>query len=402
MHPLVAQLLYAKMILCFLFINSDYDSLSLLYMFLIIIWCSYGNVFQLGAAASLIIKEGSIGSLLVRMPWKGKGCQVEVDELEVVLAPRLRSNSSSGNGTCSTSQDGPHTIHHDVGKPGHDALDSATTSTSSDVHEGVKTIAKMVKWFLTSFHVKIKNLIVALDPNLEKDETEAATCTTLVLRITEIECGTCVSEESSSSNSSKIESFLGISKLMNFVKFQGAILELLRMDNVDGRTSLDEKFTGYCPSNAATPIAVGKEGGISGSLKLSIPWNDGSLDIRRINADVYVDPLKLRFQPIILKWFLLSWEVLKNLANDGRAHTSCKTAESVYFNSASHFHSSAIPTNQDVHIGGTISTNLYAPNSEELVTGTTPPGSHLIHDWVPRSVSYKQNVGTEDVDFGAR
>ena len=56
--------------------------------------------------ASVMIKEGSIGSLSIQMPWKGKSFQVELDKLELVLAPCLKkSNTPAGDETGSFVQD---------------------------------------------------------------------------------------------------------------------------------------------------------------------------------------------------------------------------------------------------------------------------------------------------------
>ncbi|XWS62888.1 hypothetical protein CRYUN_Cryun06bG0049300 [Craigia yunnanensis] len=197
------------------------------------------------------------------MPWKGKGCQLEVDELELLLASCLENRFSSADETCSSSDDGNHYMHSDLGKLSNDTAGSA--GKFNNVHEGVKTIAKMVKWFLTSFNMKIKKLIVAFDPSLKKDE-KVGFHRTLVLRISETECGTCVSGDAGLGDEARAHSFLGISQLKNFVKFQGAVLELLKIEDVDNqscapRTS-EMTFSGLysdcSPSNASIPIMSGK------------------------------------------------------------------------------------------------------------------------------------------------
>lgn len=116
------------------------------------------------------MKEGSIGSLLVTMPWKGKGCEIEVEELELVFAPCGGHKNEFGTESCVLKQDGNYPIGHDSGKVAQEKVENVTVSASVDVHEGVKTIAKMVKWLLTSFHVKVKKLIVAFDSSLVENE----------------------------------------------------------------------------------------------------------------------------------------------------------------------------------------------------------------------------------------
>lgn len=362
----------------------------------------------------MIIKEGSIGSLSVKMPWKGKGFQVEVDELELVLAPCPKNNSPAGGESSGFRQDTNHHMHGEVGKLQHDTMENGAKSISVDVHEGVKTIAKMLKWLLTSFHVKVKRLIVAFEPYLEKDEKELGSQRNLVLRISEIECGTFVSENANSISNTSVESFLGINQLTSFVKFQGAVLELLHMDDVDNQTcipcapgsSLGENR--HCPSNATTPIVTGKTSGFSGNLKLSIPWKNGSLDIRKVDADIGIDPVELRLQPSTIKWFLLYWETYKNMDKYGSGNMNYHSADSANLNSASHFHSSTsisatVATDKVISIGDSFSSALSSLTGQESASEAMLPGSHLILDWVPNTVKENKNDGIlEELDLGAR
>lgn len=362
--------------------------------------------FQIGAAASMMIKEGSIGSLLVRMPWKGNGCEVEVNELELVLAPCTEKNSPATAGSGNQNQDSSNTGKFDA-----DMMDSATKSTR-DVHEGVKTIAKMVKWLLTSFHVRIKKLIVAFDPCLEKDGKTSESLSTLVLRISEAECGTGVSEDANQNADARTENFLGNSQLTTFVKFQGAVLELLQMDDVDNQKfnpsmterTFGEFISGGRPPGVTTPIMTGKRGGFSGNLKLSIPWKNGSLDIGKVDADAYIEPVELRFQPSTIKWLLLAWEVCKSMERD---QSNYVPTDSIFLDTASHFGSaisaySATDKVTDWVPGSALPTKSASLTLQESVAEGLLPGSRVISDWVPYYINKNRSNGTEELDFGAR
>ncbi|XP_038705539.1 autophagy-related protein 2-like isoform X2 [Tripterygium wilfordii] len=338
------------------------------------------------------------------MPWKGKGCQVEVDELELIVAPCPGVDSTAGDETCS-SQDDKQYMHCTSGKFGHEMADNMAKSALSDVHEGVKTIAKIVKWFLTSFNVKINKLIIAFDPYLEKDDKEVECERMLVLRIMEIECGTGVSED----DESKLGSFLGISQLTNFLKFRGAIIELLHMDKVNDQTccscasgaTFGSLFLCSCSSNIATSVLIGEKGGFSGSLRLSIPWKNGSLDIRKVDADIYVDPIELRFQPSTIKWFLLSWEIYRSLGKGARGPNHTTLIESDFLNGDSHVSStlisSAIIPDNMIPIRGSVPSNFSCVAQKQTSFEDMLPGSHFIHDWVPfpASESEKDSIGGE-------
>ncbi|GJR33660.1 autophagy-related protein 2 [Tanacetum coccineum] len=175
---------------------------------------------------------------------------------------------------------------HGIVTPERHMFDSGLTSASAAIHEGVKTIAKMVKWLLTSFHVKIKKLIVALDlSSLESDEIGDSRM--LVLHINEMECGTRISED-------------------------------VDIDN------------GKCDESATTSVITGDKGGFSGTIKLSIPLKNGSLDIRKLDADVCVDPLEIRLQPSSIKIFMYFVNVFEELDKEQKSLMNSIATKSIY------------------------------------------------------------------------
>ncbi|XP_022149292.1 autophagy-related protein 2 isoform X2 [Momordica charantia] len=348
---------------------------------------------KVGTAASVIFKEGSIGSLLIRMPWTSRGCEVEINELELVLSPCLKNDHMDCCGTSS----GGHRNHHESRKPEHDVVKNAVKSTYGDIHEGVKTVAKMVKGLLASFHLKITNLIVAFDSFYEENKNRTGPDTTLVLRISDIECGTCVTEDGKLGVDA-VESFLGISQLNNFVKFQGAMLEFLHMDDCDNPKSFScmsgttsaQMVLDPVPSNVSTPVLTGEIGGFSGNLKLCIPLRDGSLDIHRVDGDLFVDPVQVKLQPSTIKCLLLLSEAYWNSNKNGDGCIHDKLNESGYFERAPHCHSSLLASAETT------------PDEMFPRCGGILPGSHLISNWVSSSVKHKEKekVG-EEFDFGA-
>eukprot|EP00268_Persea_americana_P033736 TRINITY_DN33367_c0_g1_i1.p1 TRINITY_DN33367_c0_g1~~TRINITY_DN33367_c0_g1_i1.p1 ORF type:complete len:2069 (+),score=417.13 TRINITY_DN33367_c0_g1_i1:91-6297(+) len=365
-------------------------------------------------AAPVVVKEGSIGSLLVKIPWKLANCQIEVDGLELVLAPCSVSNVPKERDNVTSCQDGKQSVINGLEKVESATACGSSGSLSLEVHEGVKTIAKMVKWLLTSFHVKIKKLIVAFEPWLENDRERDKSLRTLVLCISEAEYGTCVSEDASSLSVSVADTFLGMSRLTNFIKFQGAVIELLQMDIVDNQLSVPTASGATFTDNHAeskssgtrTPVLTGEVGGFSGNLKLSIPWKNGSLDINKVDADVHIDPLKFKLQPSTINWIICSWECLKDVGVD-RSDMQHKTAESVCHNFSSCYQSftqgsaltatsRVIPSSEKLS-RGSCSLSSHAFESDYLLQG-----AHVIADWVPSSNNRCQKDGVEpEPDYGA-
>lgn len=349
-----------------------------------------------------MVKEGSIGYLLVKMPWSGKGCEVEVNELELVVSPCVNKTSTTEDEACGSSDVDKDDceIKYSSSKTNLETADDAMKSVSMDVHEGVKTIANMIKWLLTSFHVKITNVIVAFDPFLENDEGREIDCHgTLVLRVSEIQCGTSLSEDTESN-----DDLLGISRLTNFVKFDGAVLEILKIDNEKNQLP----GPGLGSTRSTCPVMTGKQGGFGGNIKLSIPWKNGSLDICKVDADVCVDPVVLRFQPGSIEWLLKSWGTLKNLNKDA----NCKNHN---LRGPSHLNSALLnPSTTSVSIANVTGEMITGHGSlrADCASLTQPedpespeallPAANLISDWVPFSTHMNLKDGFQEPDFGAR
>lgn len=337
--------------------------------------------------ASLAIKEGSIGSLLVKIPWKDRGCTVEVDELELVLVPSKRNYFPVVADNLHFEND--EEMSHDSANLDHDMRNNTSKSMPGDIHEGVKTVAKMVKLFLTSFNVKLKKLIIAFEPHSESHGDKSALHRTFVLRISEIECGTCVSDDGNTKPEVKDESFLGISRLTNFVKFEGVALELLQLDDCDDKTCVQSMS-----SSVAIPIMTGKGGGFSGNLKLSIPWKNGSLDIRRVDSNVSIDPIQIQLQPSTIKWILHSWEGFKQLEKDVSDSFPNKAMDLAHLTSRPI--SAAISTINKIPACDAKPNDLSSPAGQESSDVTRLSGPHLISDWVPSQIYKNKNAGIEE------
>lgn len=359
---------------------------------------------KLGQRTILRVQEGSIRSLLVKMPWTGRGCEVELNEVEIVLSPCYNEKVCREGGNLETSE-GSH-MDHALEKDEHYTI-YKTSAASVNVHEGVKTVAKMVKWLLTSFHVRIKNVIVAFDAGVENDKDKEGSHETLVLRITEIECGTCISEDRNLPDT-KAEDFLGISHLTNFLKFEGVGLELLQMNgDYNKRYPVPAEVTAsgsHLPSTSK-PLLTGKRGGFSGNLKLSIPWKNGSLDIRKVDAEISVDPLSAKLQPSTVKWILDTWMMLEERKNYGADSVYHTAADTIFSSLTSHHHSRALPssmhTDDKLIQGKESSIGFSVPFSEARMNDVLLEESHLISDWMPSYMGQYKTEGIEVADLGA-
>ncbi|CAN4107707.1 unnamed protein product [Withania somnifera] len=354
---------------------------------------------KFGSAAAVYVQEGSIGSLLMTMPWKGDGCRIEVDELELVLAPEANFSRST-LGKCLPTQGSAASVNQDLGNHNDDAVDDCGSKTTAfDVHEGVKTIAKMVKWLLTSFHVEVRKLIIAFDPCLG-EEKEEGLCRTIVLRVSEVECGTCISEGDSLDIEAADANFLGLTQMTNFIKFRGAVLEFLRIDEVVDKTpntcasgTATAEWSRNCLPNVTTPILTGETGGLSGNLKLSIPWRNGSLDIREVEADASIDPLVIKLQPSTIRCLIHLCGVLKDMGK--KKDTELFPCDSVMICDSTKADTAMLSTDQV--IPGSKAFSAACAFKSEPVREALLSESCLISDWVSRS---RKVNDAEEPDFG--
>ncbi|CAH9100395.1 unnamed protein product [Cuscuta europaea] len=361
---------------------------------------------KFGSATTVVMKEGSIGSLLVKMPWKGDGCCVEVDELELVFAPRSCNIPENGPQACTSGlefQDRTYNVSHDSPNLERDTIDTARASVSLDVHEGVKTVANMVKWLLTDFHFKIRKLIVAFDPCFTPDKDKNIT-STLVLRLTEIECGTCISESASSDCEVVSGNLLGLSRMTNHVKFQGGVLEFVHINSINEKTPFPYssgttvgQHSNHSYQNGTIPVITGDRSGFSGHLNLCIPWNSGSLDMHKVEADASIDPLQLKFQPTSIRSFLYLWDMFRDM--EDKSSSIIKGNESDQCNEQLNFSLSSMDScrlSEGFFPGGKKDSTEYLPlTDEEPVAEALLSESHLIPDWL-RSHTDK----LEEPDFG--
>ncbi|XP_060168251.1 autophagy-related protein 2 isoform X1 [Lycium barbarum] len=354
---------------------------------------------KFGSTAAIYVQEGSIGSLLMTMPWKGDGCRIEVDELELVLAPEANfSRSTLGN--CLSTQNGAASVNQDSGNHNDDAVDGCGAKTTAfDVHEGVKTIVKMVKWLLTSFHVEVRKLIIAFDPCLG-DEKRKGLCRTVVLRVSEVECGTCISEGASPDIDAAEANFLGLTQMTNFIKFRGAVLEFLQIDEVVDKTpnlcasgTTTGEWSSSCSPNVTTPIITGERGGLSGNLKLTIPWRNGSLDIREVEADAYIDPVVIKLQPSSIRCLIHLWGIIKDMGQ--KKDTESFPCDSVNTCDSTKADNSML--SMDEGLPGSKAFPAECTFESEPVREALLSESCLISDWVSRSRKVNDE---EEPDFG--
>ncbi|GJN00076.1 hypothetical protein PR202_ga17231 [Eleusine coracana subsp. coracana] len=327
------------------------------------------------SGSAIMLKEGSIKSLLVRFPLPVKSCEIVVEELELVLAPSVAREVVPRDAECSIS--GSTNDIHTSARTQRNESDSnqCSTSTSRDVDEGVKRIANAVKWFLTSFNIKLKNVYVVFDPQTTLDNTVLDSNRSLVFRIKEAEFGTLLSTD-------------GLVKLNNFVTFDEAVIEFLKMDAVDAllQNDLDRGTTDILGGHSTTAVLTGPIGGFSGKLNLSIPWSNGRLNLEKIDADVSVDSLELRLQISSIRWIMNVWDSLQSKPVDEQncaysvADMSTNSFRSAFCSSASS--SSKLDSDCFMATKEHLAHSTFSQSKEDKFQDSFLTRAHVITDWM--------------------
>jgi autophagy-related protein 2 len=136
---------------------------------------------QLGASSSLLLKQGSIGSVSAKISWRvlseDQPCEIEIQDLELVVVPR----------------DKGHVVHKEnkdveaaaadvflVPLAGNEDTSSSIKGTDvaasySSIQDGVRLVARMVEKVLLSMYVKVTNLVIHLEAQTHKGTSQFAT-----------------------------------------------------------------------------------------------------------------------------------------------------------------------------------------------------------------------------------
>jgi autophagy-related protein 2 len=337
-----------------------------------------------------MVKEGSIKSLLVKFPLQFKCCEIVVEDLELVLAPSVAREVPPVDTECSVSGNNSGTQTSVNTKRKESDSNHCSTSASRDVDEGVKRIASAVKWLLTSFNIKLKNIYVVFDPQTILDNKVSEFNRSLVFRVKEIEFGTNLSTD-------------GVVKLNNFVKFQDAVIEFLKMDDVDAllQNDLDRGTTEISPVHSTTAVLTGPIGGFSGTLNLSIPWSNGCLNLQKIDADVSVDSLELLLQNSSIQWLM---DLLDSLNRKQVGAQSCahNTADMSLNTSRSALGSSALSSfksGSDSVMANMeeLEQSAFSQSRQDKFQDSFLIKAHVIQNWIPEIVVH-EDQGDPDSD----
>ncbi|CAD6339594.1 unnamed protein product [Miscanthus lutarioriparius] len=309
-----------------------------------------------------------------------------INQLELVLAPSVASEVDDVHTECSVS--GSTSDTQTLVKTQRNESDSnqCSTSVSRDVDEGVKRIASAVKWFLTSFNIKLKNVYVVFDPQISLNSGVPETSRSLVFRIKEVEFGT----------------QLGLFKLDNFLTFHEAVIEFLKMDDVDALLQNDpvNRTDDISARHSTTAVFTGPIGGFSGKLNLSIPWNKGCLNFEKIDADVSVDSLELRLQFSSIRWIMNVWDSLQRKPVDEQscvhniADISISSSSSAFCPPAS----SSLKPGLDSVIATSeyLAQSTFSQSKQDKIQDSFLTRAHVITDWMEPVA--RKDLGDPDSD----
>ncbi|KAG0472419.1 hypothetical protein HPP92_016965 [Vanilla planifolia] len=199
-----------------------------------------------------------------------------------------------------------------------------------------------------------------------------------------------------------------MAKLTNFMKFQGAVIEILTMPNTDNRShALDSSESNYSTSSllsgSTAVILTGRSSGFSGRLNLAIPWKNGSLDFLKVDANVFLDPIELRLQPSTIEWIVVVWESLISAGTAASSGVRFNAKE--FSHSSSSFYNNSNVSSSSIHgadamkpSSSKVLEKLHSGICEEKFLNDTFTRTHVIQDWV--SLAFKEHQKELEQDYG--
>ncbi|KAL2619934.1 hypothetical protein R1flu_000139 [Riccia fluitans] len=273
---------------------------------------------QLGSAA-VDIKTGVVGSIKAKIPWRvltDESCVIELEDLKLVVVPRPSSGDSKKDTSAAPSTEKVRFVDsQDYLAAESDGYAQGVGGGGAymGVDDGVRVIAQMVERILLNLRIKVANLIIVFEEqDLEPSDGNGVSVignggrafySTLLVRVPRMEYGveTAVPEmEDNAKGSTEGEPNM----LVKVVKFEGATVEVADVLNV-GLGSKDRFENSTAPSSSSKlcstrePVKIleGDHGGIYGTIQLSVPWKDGTVDVPKFHADLVISYLQLKVSP---------------------------------------------------------------------------------------------------------
>lgn len=366
---------------------------------------------QLGVTP-VIIKEGFIGSISIKIPWKAlaaEKCEINVEELELVLVPRTEAKTSSNSEECSTSEVYSSTTSSRLNSEQVEGCGVPANGgyTYLGVQDGVKMIAKMVERLLLGLHIKIRSVIIVFEQATDTCSTNLgveSSCQSqsiLALRVLQTEYGTDVSGDACESAGLHPDNATGHVMLTKIINFHGVTVDLYDVVEKDTKPAslrpiaslLSGRSAGSQPGQCPVPIIDGNGSGFSGSVQLSIPWKSGSMDIPKVNAEIHFVPVKLQLQPCTIQRLI---SLLQSIGEcrDKASEPSLRSSNRQSFRQSTGFendlHRSCLHLEESVTSTTDVMFNslaesfsdLPSPIREETANSTLIPDSMIISNWV--------------------
>ncbi|BBN15299.1 autophagy-related protein 2 [Marchantia polymorpha subsp. ruderalis] len=276
---------------------------------------------QLGYAA-VAIKEGIVGSVKARIPLRvltDESCMIELEDLKLVVIPRPSSQNGADDSLAASGIEAVRFVDSQdyLGGDGDGYCQSAGGGGAYlGVDDGVRMIAQMVERILLNLRVKVTNLVIVFEEqNLasgngtcehEQDRRKSSHRSSvfhsiLVVRVPRLEYGveTAPPEvDDTGKGSNEVEPNM----LVKVVKFEGATVEVADVLKVKVSRDVEEEsitMDHSQPSFLRKPVKIldGDLDGITGTIQLSVPWKDGTVDVPKFHADIMIGTVKLKASP---------------------------------------------------------------------------------------------------------
>ncbi|KAJ7546728.1 hypothetical protein O6H91_08G051700 [Diphasiastrum complanatum] len=382
---------------------------------------------QLGDS-SFIVKEGSIGSVTVKIPWKvmvAEPCEVELDELELVVTPHdaIDAGEAGALDTDSAVDIGHRELEHFDEEADKSGSVGAGGFSYLGVDDGVRMIARMVERVLLDLRVKVRNLVILIGNSLDtsfslggpsKEHTIGnASHGMLVFHVAHLDYGF---DTHFSQNEAAADSLMepaAITKVVNFTgvsaKFTDVALEDLQFEVSQACSSPSQ--VGEFLSDCVT-ILEGENGGASGTVQLTIPWRNDHQNVPKVEVGVSISPLNFRVSLNELHHLIALACSYESRGNAGTPVTGMRDVKS---SGQSIFLSPDLANSRSNELGSVTCTNVYKSFEALSITSDTKrsdpsafsttaflPVTKFISDWMQwTSNDTPQDLEVTEADLAA-
>ncbi|GAQ87036.1 autophagy protein 2 [Klebsormidium nitens] len=255
---------------------------------------------QLGEAAAVTISTGYIGTIKATVPWKGLASQsieIDIDELEITVAPRVPSPPFPDEQCDPQSSSNPEGFwpSEEPGSP--DTGDYSRLQAYAGVDDGVRVVARLVESILLGLRVRVMRLVIRVEHKTTGTDGSADSggCTFVVrVPFAEYKDETPVASSSASGGWGFLGGSLagGLGWGADAPPKEPTVMKTVSFKGVE--VALERPAGARSHQGTSGVLLSGANGGADGSVRVWMHWKSGAKGPPKLDLELLARPLELR------------------------------------------------------------------------------------------------------------